>query len=720
MGCRSARSTVLALAGALVMSACGARSAAVDQYPELGEHAGSRISNVNFENTDPFGSDTLLLVVQTQPSRCSFLGLPFCVPFTSIGREEHHLSPGRVVADIQALERFYRVAGYFGTTVVPDVEPDGDDVDVTFTIDRGDPVVLDYIQVTGTEEVVAPDSLAEELPLRPGDIFHLGRFIESSDYVLRRMQRQGHAYAEVLRSFSVDTVDRRAEATLDAVPGPRVTVDSIIVRGADNLGRQNALRQLEIRPGDLLLSTALLESQRNLYALELVSLASVTISNDTAQADPTDRSTATVTVSIVEAPVHEVEAAIGFGTEECLRTEARWVSRSFGGGARRLSLRGSLSRLGVGEPFAIGAGRNVCPGLVGDSVFGGDRFDYRFVAALTQPYFLGPRNQLSVSAFADRLSEPGVFTRQAIGGGANVARRLGARSGTSAGVEFERGQTRASAALFCAAFLVCEPETIDSLSRTRLRAEVNANYFLDATNNAINPSGGFLARTAISYATPLLGSQIRFFRWNGDGTYYLQPRQQWVAALSLRLGNFFRTATVDPTGGNFLPPEDRFYAGGASTVRGYERNALGPGVYVTDSIEVAAGDTTFPRPIRFMPTGGTAVGIVNAELRLPSPVLARLLRLALFVDAGAVGTGAVWDLGPDDWRITPGAGVRMTTPVGPVRIDVALNPHDRTAGPLYLNDVESGRLRRLQDEYRPEPGSFFSRLRVHLGVGHAF
>lgn len=721
MGRWRATRTVLGLTGALVISACGARSAVIEQYPELAEHAGARISDVNFENTEPFGADTLQKVVETRPSRCNFLGLPVCVPFTRIGREEHYLSAGRIGADLEALERFYRVAGYFGTQASPAVEEDGDDVAVTFIIDRGEPVVLDFIDVTGTEEVVSPDSLREELPLQPGDIFHLGRFIESSDYVLRRMQREGHAYAEILRSFSVDTVDNRAEATLDAVPGPRVTVDSIIVRGAENLGRDNTLRQLEIAPGDLLLSSALLESQRNLYSLELVSLASVTISSDSAQRDPQDRSTATITVSIAEAPVREIEAAVGFGTEECLRTEARWVNRSFGGGARRLAVNGSLSRLGVGEPFAIGAGSSVCPGLEGDSVFGGNLFDYRFSADMTQPYFLGPRNQLSVNAFVERLSEPGVFSREAVGAGANVSRRLGARSGTTGGIEVEQGQTRASAALFCAAFLVCEPETIDSLSRTRLRTELTANYFLDASNNAINPSAGYVARTAVAYATPWLGSQIRFFRWTGDGSYYMQPRQQWVTAVSLRLGNFFRTASVDPQQGEFLPPEDRFYAGGATTVRGFERNALGPGVYVTDSLEIsAAGDTALSGEPLFIPTGGTAVGIVNVELRVPSPFLSDILRLALFVDAGAVGTRAVWDLAPDDWRITPGAGVRMTTPVGPVRVDVGFNPYSRTRAPLLYNDVENGTLRRIQDVYQPASGNIFSRLQVHLGVGHAF
>ncbi|MEX1183821.1 MAG: BamA/TamA family outer membrane protein [Gemmatimonadota bacterium] len=713
---------LIGLAGAVVLGACSARSTANELYPELAENAGLRIDDVLFENTDPFSADTLLQIVETKPSRCNFLGLPICVPFTRIGREEHRLSPGRVLSDVVALERFYRVAGYFGTRVVPSVQPDDDNGNVTFTIERGEPIVLDYLAVTGTEPVADPDSIAATLPLQPGDIFHLGRFIESADVVLRTLQQQGHAYAEVLRSFSADTVDNRAEATIDAIAGPRVTVDSIIVLGAENLGRAAALRQLEVRRGDILLSSTLLESQRNLYALELVSLASVTVAPDSLQAAPQDSTTSTVVVQISEAPVHEVETAVGFGTEECLRTEANWVNRSFGGGARRLAAGASLSRLGVGEPFAVGAGSRICPSLPEDSVFGGNQFDYRFSADLTQPYFLNPRNQLGLKAYAERLSEPGVFSRQAVGGGASVTRRLGARSGATAGIDLEHGQTRASAALFCAAFLVCEPETIDSLSRARFRNELGSTYFLEATNNPLDPTGGYTTRTSVTYATPWLGSDINFFRWTGEGSYYMQPRPGWVGAVSLRLGNFFRTAVVDPTMGQFLPPEDRFYAGGASTVRGYERNALGPGVYVTDSdsLVIEAGDTTLAESPQFVPTGGTSLGVVNAELRLPSPFLSHLLRLAVFVDAGAVGTRSVWDLGSADWRVTPGAGLRLQTPVGPVRVDVGYNPYGRPSAPVLFTDIETGRLRRIMDEYQPSPGSLFSRLQVHLGVGHAF
>jgi outer membrane protein assembly factor BamA len=711
----------LLLAGALLAAGCGVRSTAADLYPQVAEHQGSRITEVRFVNTDPFRADSLQNLVDTQPSRCRVLGLPLCIPLTRIGREEHRVNVARISSDVEVLERSYRIAGYFNTQVVPSVEPRGEDVEVVFTINRGNAVVLDQITLTGTEPAADPDSLLAQLPLQPGDIFHLGVFVESADRIQRVLHRRGYAYAEVLRSFTVDTVDNRAEVALDVDLGPIVTVDSILVRGAPSLGREAVLRQVEVRTGDLLRQASLLESQRNLYQLEIVSLVSVTLAPDSLQADPEDRSRATVLVSVVEAPLREVEAAVGFGTQECLRTSGQWVHRSFGGGARRLALQGSLSRLGVGEPFDLGGGGWICPRGSADDTFGGDLFDYRFAANWTQPYFLSPRNQISLNAFAERVAEPGVYQRQSVGSQASMSRRLGARSGGSAVVEVERGTTRASPALFCAAFLVCEPATIDSLAGARFRSELGGNYFVDRANAPLDPSAGVVARTTISYAPRWLGSDVSFFRWSGSGAHYREIGARSVAAVSLRLGNFFRTATIGPTG-DFLPPEDRFYAGGASSVRGYERNALGPGVYVTDAITVSEieGDTLPARSPVFVPTGGTSVAVASAELRMPSPFLSELLRLVVFVDGGAVGTGNVWEIADEQWRFTPGVGVRLQTPVGPLRVDVGYNPYERPAAPLLFSDAETGRVIRIADRYQADRPNFWGRMRVHLGIGQAF
>jgi outer membrane protein assembly factor BamA len=709
----------------VAVAGCGVRSVAADLYPGVAEHQGRRIREVRFENTAPFRADSLQRLIDTQPSRCSFLGLPICVPFTRIGRQEHRVNVNRVAGDVVTLERAYRIAGYFNTQVAPSVEPVGeDDAEVTFSVARGDAVVLDRLTVTGTEPEMPAAEVELRLPLQPGDIFHLGRFLDASELVLREAYRRGYAHAQVLRSFAVDTVDHRAEATLDVVLGPIVTVDSIIVRGAPNMGRRAVLRQIEVQEGDLLRQTALVESQRNLYQLEVVSLASVSIAPDTLQADPDDLSRGTVLVSVVEAPLREVEAAVGFGTVECLRAEARWTHRSFMGDARRLSLVGSVSRLGVGEPFAIGAGRSICPTVPGDEAFGADGFDYRFAADFTQPYLLSPRNQLAIRVFAQRQSEPGVFQRQAVGSRTAVSRRLGARSGGSAYVEAEHGTTRASPALFCAAFLVCEPETIAELTGPRFRSELGVNYFMDRSNAPLDPSAGFVVRTGLAWAPELLGSDVSFVRWTGEGAHYRQVQPGWVAAFAVRLGNFFRTVRVDDPA-RFLPPDERFYAGGASSVRGFGRNELGPGVYVTDAIDLSepgapVPDDALPDRAAFAPTGGTAVLLANAELRMPSPFLSDMLRLVAFVDAGAVGTRALWDLGPGDWRITPGVGIRLQTPIGPVRMDLGYNPYDAPVAPLLAVDTEANRVVRVRDEFQGEQRGFLGRLRLHLGIGQAF
>jgi hypothetical protein len=94
---RSARTRrLLGLAGALAIAGCGLRSTGADLYPELVEHEGKRVDDVRFTDTEPFARDTLLKVIKTQPSRCNFLGIPLCVPFTRIGRDEHFLNLGRI------------------------------------------------------------------------------------------------------------------------------------------------------------------------------------------------------------------------------------------------------------------------------------------------------------------------------------------------------------------------------------------------------------------------------------------------------------------------------------------------------------------------------------------------------------------------------------------------------------------------------------------------
>ncbi len=113
-----------------------------------------------------------------------------------------------------------------------------------------------------------------------------------------------------------------------------------------------------------------------------------------------------------------------------------------------------------------------------------------------------------------------------------------------------------------------------------------------------------------------------------------------------------------------LPPDQRFYAGGSGTVRGYRYQSVGP---------------QFPDG---NPEGGTGISAGTIELRQ------RFLQsfgAVAFVDAGQVSpNGAPFT---SNWHIGAGVGARYYTSVGPIRLDVAVplnrEPHG-DAFELYI------------------------------------
>ena len=170
--------------------------------------------------------------------------------------------------------------------------------------------------------------------------------------------------------------------------------------------------------------------------------------------------------------------------------------------------------------------------------------------------------------------------------------------------------------------------------------------------------------------------------------------------------------------GAFIPPEQRFYAGGPNDVRGFDRNELGPGG-LRDTPERGDRSGLHRSPIR---SGSrllvaTASRLANVELRVPSPILSSRLRLAAFVDAGGV-----WQRGGNARtaviRVTPGVGLRVATPLGPARLDVAYNPYKLQPGTLFQFDA-AGNLTPVAGTglLHPAPQRKFT---FHIAVGQPF
>ncbi len=132
------------------------------------------------------------------------------------------------------------------------------------------------------------------------------------------------------------------------------------------------------------------------------------------------------------------------------------------------------------------------------------------------------------------------------------------------------------------------------------------------------------------------------------------------------------------------------------------------------------GDTTFG-VLEPAPTGGNSLILFNAELRVPSPLWSQRVHLAAFVDVGRVWQRGVELLTLDSLRITPGLGVRVTTPLGPVRLDVAYNGYGAEGGPVYLRNATTQDLTLAgKVAAAPPPRGLRRRLVLQLAVGQAF
>jgi hypothetical protein len=97
---------------------------------------------------------------------------------------------------------------------------------------------------------------------------------------------------------------------------------------------------------------------------------------------------------------------------------------------------------------------------------------------------------------------------------------------------------------------------------------------------------------------------------------------------------------------------------------------------------------------------------------------------AAFVDAGIVKQGTDPTLPHRKAGITPGFGVRYSSPVGPIRADLAINPGGAETLPVVTENIVNGvrTLVTLKERrvYNPTAGGLFNRLVLHLSIGEAF
>jgi outer membrane protein assembly complex protein YaeT len=668
---------------------------------------------------------TLSTVIAT--TRSGWFARNALVRWLGLG-EKRYLDEVEFKRDVIRLRLFYRQSGYMQAVIDTSVRRTPKDVFITFRIHEGEPVRVRKFDLIGFDSVLNIEKRRRDLPLHVGDPFNRFLFQASADTILNWLRNVGYPYAELFRSLDANAATLEADLALEVVPGVHARVDSVEIEGLKKLDQGAVRGMLSVRPGEVFQQDKLYQSQRDLYAMGVFRFANVVLVDSLPPENPAD-TMVHVRVLADEGPRHRLRTGFGFASAECLRFQAGWTAFGFLGSARAFDLTGRLARVGFG-PTSSGLHEKLCSYVQNDAI--SNKVSYSLTATLRQPVFFSPRHNASLSVFAERRTEVNVFTREAVG--TNLAVTLNARRAVPVTLAYgySFGQTTASDLTFCSAFRACTVTDRNALRDRRGFAALSLTAVRDRTNSPLDPSRGSVVTLAVAHASRLIRSDsaYQFNRGELEVIRYHPIGRSTVFAWRLKLGTILpETFALSGQAARYVPPDARFYAGGPNTVRGFRLNDLGPRVYLTsdttdfDPGPAATGDTLY-RDVAAAATGGNALFLANAELRLPAPpFLPQRVRFGLFVDVGQLYERQQTFVTLKNIRITPGVGLRITTPLGPVRLDAAYNGYAPEPGTLFFQDTTSGSLVEHRSSYPKTPTAphgFWNRIVLQFAIGQAY
>ena len=681
--------------------------AALAQSTEC-ESGEREVRALEFRGTEAFRASDLGLRVVTTASdvlrrNLRILGVKRC------------LDSDELKLDVGRLRVFYRRHGYYGATVDTSVTALLDGYGggrVTFVIHEGLPVHVDTLRISGLDSVVAPIVDTSDLGLHRGITFDITRIQASIDSLKARLRNDGYPRGDVAASYSVfDSAGRRASVNIAVVPGSRARIGAILLRDAPLPGAPRRLsdatirRLLGIQEGALYREREIIDAQRTLYQSDLFRHVEVSIAADSAR--PLVDSLVTLDVLVAENFLRQLDTEEGWAVLDCFKGRAQFIDKSFFGEARRLELTSQVSKVGYGEPTRVASG-NLCAPKIRADTFSA-KLNYFLGATMRLPTLFGLRASPSLSLYSERRGEYQAFLRTTlVGGEASVSHDVAYRVPLRLAYALEYGRTEAQPALLCALFSRCDSESRALLTeRDRPLAVASAHLERVRTDNLVNPRSGTTIRLDLRGAAREIGSDpdIQFVKALSDASVYHGLTTAVTLALRVRLGTVLNRTLSFGDAVGYVPPEERLYAGGAGSVRGFQQNELGKLIYISEDNPTTThggGDTVYvdvspnSQVRRVVPVGGNSLIVANFEMRVRSPFLPELIQYTFFADAGDVWQRGIAIGAADhkaaalylnDLRWTPGIGVRVFTPVGPFQANVGYNPYPRPAGAIYYDQA---------------------------------
>jgi translocation and assembly module TamA len=478
-----------------------------------------------------------------------------------------------------------------------------------------------------------PADARDALDLHPGDPAVAAQVVAAGNRVLGALQDRGYAFARVdPPQGDEDAKEPLLDVSFHVETGAQVRIGEIRFTGLVRVREAAARRRLKLKPGARFRPTDIERARRDLLDLGVFASVNVQVGPDADAAGAVP-----VTFTVRERPRRAVNLTAAYSTDLGGSGGASWTDRNLFGRAEQLIVAGSVTNIDGKATNGIGYDTSV-----------------KYIL----PDFGRPDQSLQVSVGANHQSLQ-AYDQRARTGGVTLTRKLSSVWTASVGVA------------------AADEQIIqDEVTRNYTLVGLPLGLTYDSTNLASpldDPRHGIRASASVTPTLSIGKPNASFTISQVKAAAYLDVHDLF-AALPLGRSVFAARGLVGLAqgAGEFsLPPDQRFYAGGSGTIRGYNYQSVGP---------LFANTTN--------PVGGTAILAGGLEFRQR---FGRSYGAALFVDGGQVSSTLQYL--PNVFRVGVGAGMRYYTPIGPIRLDIAV-PTQRI------------------------PGS--NSLQIYIGLGQAF
>lgn len=500
--------------------------------------------------------------------------------------------------DVVNLLQALRARAYYGAQVEPELDESSRPIRAVLRVQPGPQYVIRNIQIEYLEPPANPPKplpTAEDLGLSVDTPALAENILTAQGKLTGLLKERGFPYPDALEPVvTADHATQEVVVVYPVRPGPVARFDGTRISGNKTV-REGFLRtQIPWEEGELFDERLLKEYDKYLRKTGLFSVSGVAAAKEL---DAQGR--VPVLVNVRERARRTVKAGVSYGSDVGLGARAGWENRNLFGRAEDLNLNAKISQE-----------------------------EYTFEALLAKPQFLRPDQVLRLGAKLCQEDTDAYYAKSA-SVSALVERTLTERLKCGTGLAFRTLRVRQ----------FDEENTYNLFS---------APSFFSADRrkgDLLNPSGGGRLTVRLTPFVDVTSSGVAFLRSQVTYAHYLEVSKMPRLVLAGRV----KAGSITGAARNEVPADERFYAGGGGSIRGYEYQKVGP----------LRDDT---------PLGGRSLFEVSLEARAR---ISERFGIVPFVDGGSVFESAYPTFGRT-LRWGAGLGFRYFSPIGPIRLDVAV------------------------------------------------